>query len=170
MCDKKCKVCKIEKPCSEFHKMKNGSNGVRTTCKECRKIEKEEYLSRDYVIEKNKKYYQDNKTEIRERTSKHRFTLNGQFHEYKKSAKKRKINFEIVETDCQPFFNSICDYCGDNYNGLGIDRLNNDIGYVLGNLVPCCYTCNLMKRTATKNEFINHIKKIMNNLYVPTAE
>ena len=67
MCTKKCKICQIDKPCDEFHKMINGLYGVRTTCKECRKIEKEEYQSRDYVIEKNKKYYLDNKEAIRVR-------------------------------------------------------------------------------------------------------
>ena len=164
MCIKKCKICEIEKPCDNFHKMKKGLFGVRTTCKECRKIEKEEYQSRDYVIEKNKKYYLDNKETIRERTNKHRKTLNGQFHEYKKSAKKRGIQFELTQTECEPFFNSSCYFCNDSYDGLGMDRLNNTIGYKLNNIVPCCYRCNIMKHTSTEDEFIKQIEKILNNL------
>lgn len=161
MCTKKCKICQIEKFCDEFHKMKGGLNGVRTSCKECRKIEKEEYQARDYVIEKNKKYYQEHKTEIRARTNKHRFTLNGQYHEYKKSAKRRNITFLLSESDCIPFYNTICYYCGDKTNGIGIDRLDNKIGYEMDNLVPCCYRCNIMKHISSKDEFLSHIKKIL---------
>lgn len=164
MCTKKCKICSIEKTCDSFHKMKKGLHGVRTVCIECRKEEKREYMSRDYVIEKNKKYYQDNKEVIRERTNKHRKTLNGQYHEYKKSAKKRNIQFELTQTECEPFFNSSCHYCGDIYEGLGMDRLNNKIGYSLNNIVPSCYRCNIMKHTSSKDEFIKQIEKILENL------
>lgn len=47
------------------------------------------------------------------------------------------------------------------YNGL--DRLNNSIGHSIGNIVPCCWTCNYMKRTLTVEEFLTHISKIYNN-------
>lgn len=164
MCKKVCKICGDEKSCDDFHKMKKGLNGVRTTCKLCRKIEKEEYQSRDYVIEKNKKYYQDNKETIRERTNKHRHTLNGQYHQYKKSAKKRGIEFNLLELDCLPYFNGLCYYCNDKFTGVGIDRVDNSIGYIKTNLVPCCYRCNIMKHTSSKIEFINQMKKILNNL------
>lgn len=86
-----CKICKIEKPYSEFHKMKGCIGNVRNTCKECRKIEANEYNSLDYVKEKNKKYYQDNKIEIRKRLKNHQYSLNGQFHDYKKRANFFKI-------------------------------------------------------------------------------
>lgn len=166
MCTKKCKICEIEKPCDEFHKMKKGLFGVRTTCKECRKIEKQDYNAREYVKQKNKKYYLEHKDEIRERTNKHRLTLNGQFHEYKKSAKKRNIEFELVQEQCEPFFNTNCYYCGDKFTGLGMDRINNSIGYKLNNIVPCCYRCNIMKHTSTEHDFIKHIEKILTNLKI----
>lgn len=164
MCTKKCKICEIEKPCGEFHKMKKGLFGVRTTCKECRKIEKQDYNSREYVKIKNKQYYLEHKDEIRERTNKHRLTLNGQFHQYKKSAKKRGIEFELTQKECEPFFNSNCYFCNDLYDGLGMDRLDNAIGYKLNNIVPCCYRCNIMKHTSTEDDFIKQIEKILNNL------
>lgn len=164
MCKKVCKICEIEKPIEEFHKMKGGLHGVRTSCKECRKLEKTEYKTRDYVIEKAKKFYQDNKDKIRERTNKHRHTLNGQFHEYKKSAKKRNLSFNITELDCIPYFNTLCYYCNNQIKGIGIDRIDNNIGYELENLVPCCYQCNIMKHTSSQENFINHIKLILKNL------
>lgn len=156
-----CKVCKVEKSCDSFHKMKKGLYGVRSSCKDCRKIEKQDYLSREYVKQKNKLYYQDHKNEIRERTNKHRWTLNGQYHEYKKSAKKRNLDFELTQSDCEQFYNKCCYYCGELYTGLGMDRVDNNIGYKLGNILSCCYTCNLMKRTLSVSNFFEHIKKIL---------
>jgi hypothetical protein len=161
-----CNTCGLEKNITEFHKMKRGKDGVRTTCKECRKIEKKEYTSQDYVIEKQKKYYQEHKETIRKRLNKHYWTLNAQYHEYKKRAKKRNLEFELTENDCKNFYNTKCYYCNDDIKGMGIDRLDSNIGYVLNNLVPCCSKCNYMKHVMNKYEFIKHMKKILNNLNI----
>ena len=42
----------------------------------------------------------------------------------------------------------------------GIDRVNNDIGYIKSNCVSCCIKCNLMKRKMKLEEFITHTDKI----------
>lgn len=44
------------------------------------------------------------------------------------------------------------------YNG--IDRVDNSVGYVLSNCVPCCSTCNRMKGTMSSEEFKEKIKLI----------
>jgi hypothetical protein len=156
-----CNKCGIEKEYSEFHKNKDCIGGVRNTCKECRKQEKTEYLSREYVKEKNKQHYIDNKVAIRKRTKAHYWTINGQYHQYKKRAKKSNIVFELTEKDCTPFYNTNCAYCGTKINGLGIDRVDNSKGYILSNVVPCCSKCNFMKYTLSKQEFFNHIVQII---------
>ena len=163
-----CVVCKKEKEYSEFHKSKRYTSGVRTTCKECRKIERIEYHSRDYVIENSKKYYQDHKIEFRRRMNIHYYSLNGQFHTYKKRAKRDNIKFEITEKDCIPFYNTNCSYCGSKINGLGIDRIDNKLGYNLNNMIPCCSRCNFMKYIMNKDEFIKHIKQIVKYLKLDT--
>lgn len=40
-----------------------------------------------------------------------------------------------------------CFYCSGSLplTGSGVDRLNHEIGYVKGNLVPCCSSCNRKK-------------------------
>lgn len=48
------------------------------------------------------------------------------------------------------------------YNGL--DRLDSNIGYVSTNVVPCCKFCNWGKMTQSREEFIEQIKIIYNNL------
>ena len=44
------------------------------------------------------------------------------------------------------------------YNG--IDRLDPNEGYTLDNCVPCCPTCNYMKHTQQKEEFLKQVAKI----------
>lgn len=44
--------------------------------------------------------------------------------------------------------------------GNGIDRIDNRRGYTVENCVPCCSTCNMMKKTLTEEQFLNHIKQI----------
>jgi hypothetical protein len=63
-----------------------------------------------------------------------------------------------------------CFYCGSEplrffkkgrsegfyYNGL--DRVNNNLGYVKSNIVPCCFSCNASKMNLDQGAFINRIK------------
>lgn len=76
-----------------------------------------------------------------------------------------------------------CYYCGDppgnNYNSAlddnksslsakengtfiynGLDRLNNSIGHILDNVVPCCKYCNFAKRERSVEHFLTWIKKV----------
>ena len=49
-----------------------------------------------------------------------------------------------------PFYNTNCSYCDNKINELGIDRIDNKMGYTLNNVVPCCSRCNFMKHIMTK--------------------
>ena len=42
----------------------------------------------------------------------------------------------------------------------GVDRIDNDKGYVLENVRSCCSRCNFMKHKMDNNEFMEQIKKI----------
>jgi len=94
---------------------------------------------------------------------------------YKKNAISRGYSFDL---DLEYFENLIfsnCHYCGcepnnktiRNYKHLfynGVDRKDNLIGYNEKNCVTCCGRCNMMKNKFSYNDFINHIKNIINNL------
>lgn len=43
-----------------------------------------------------------------------------------------------------------------------IDRVDPTKGYIIDNCVPCCTTCNYMKRILQRDEFLDHVKKIYN--------
>lgn len=62
-----------------------------------------------------------------------------------------KLSFE----KCSELYESDCFYCDkkpiDSLNG--IDRVDNNIGYTLSNIVSCCIQCNKMKNTMTLHDF-----------------
>ncbi len=53
----------------------------------------------------------------------------------------------------------------------GIDRIDSDRGYILGNVRSCCSVCNYMKNRLTEDQFFKHLQKIWRhnfaNLYIP---
>ncbi|CEP79292.1 HNH endonuclease [[Clostridium] sordellii] len=69
---KMCSKCKIMKDESEFHKHSRSQDGLRSVCKECRKIETKEYRSkyREEVLERKRKWYEETKNRKEERYSK----------------------------------------------------------------------------------------------------
>lgn len=69
-----------------------------------------------------------------------------------------------------------CYYCGvrphlrgrsnsnGKYKGHGLDRVNNELGYSINNVVSCCRRCNVAKATMTVNEFTKLVLDIFKNL------
>lgn len=97
---------------------------------------------------------------------------------YRKDAidKKNPLDFYISKELAISLFKSNCFYCGIQptqifndasfygyckYNG--IDRIDNNVGYIENNVVSCCNTCNMAKRAMDINEFINQIRNINNH-------
>ena len=89
--------------------------------------------------------------------------LNEYFYfRYKKSAEKRGNTFAITQYQFDSLMGGKCHYCGVEIKHVGIDRMDNNIGYFFYNCVRCCTQCNLMKRASSYQQFINQCKKISN--------
>ena len=95
---------------------------------------------------------------------------------YKQKAEKAERAWELTDEQFDSIAQSKCHYCGlppanrhhnkrSNgdfvYNGL--DRKDSEIGYTFMNVVPCCWTCNWMKRNLTEMVFMRHIERIYNH-------
>lgn len=89
----------------------------------------------------------------------------------KYSAKKRGHEWELSKEQVWEISQRDCYYCGSHpasvnpsRNGTfvynGIDRINNDFGYLLDNVVPCCGDCNRSKFKRTEEEFILHCQQV----------
>ncbi len=130
--------------------------------------------NKDKLSDWRKAYYERNKEKItqynkeywagyKRSKSKHGYyqTLQGRYSQYKRSAKKRGLPFELTEEQFASLWQKNCSYCGDPIETIGLDRINNTKGYVLDNVVPCCDTCNRMKLDLTQDNWLNHMRKIL---------
>lgn len=78
-----------------------------------------------------------------------------QYNAYKKeSTQKRKLGFELTETQFAHLTRSPCYLCGfQRASGIGIDRVDNTIrSYTYDNCRPCCGPCNIMKNAYSLDE------------------
>ncbi|OGB84459.1 hypothetical protein A3F66_07060 [candidate division TM6 bacterium RIFCSPHIGHO2_12_FULL_32_22] len=91
---------------------------------------------------------------------------------YKRGSKNRGYSFKLSLKQFSSLIKQNCFYCDSepqnktkfSTNGVlkynGIDRFNNDIGYILSNCVPCCKYCNYAKRNTDIKTFLDWIYRI----------
>ena len=101
-----------------------------------------------------------------------RVEINNLISIYKSNAKKRGISFDLTYTQFENLVDSECYFCGDaagntlrkrgynDYSYTGIDRIDNSVGYLPSNCIPCCSWCNRAKSNSTLENFVNKCKKI----------
>lgn len=136
---KRCPRCKQWKDLTEYTKDNYRKMGVVTKCKACARE-----LHREYRI----KYPETNR-----------------YSNYKVTAKGRGIVFDLTKEEFLSFWQKPCTYCGGEILTIGLDRVNNNKGYSLDNVVPCCIICNVMKLNFSRDIFIEHCEKIVNTAY-----
>lgn len=112
---------------------------------------------------------------------------NMKYNDYILRAKYKNLKFELSFNDFCNFLNDKCYYCDGmpkKYNPYlksdlitpklenvtqstisrawiyinGIDRVDSYRGYIYGNCITCCATCNRMKMDMSFDKFIDHIK------------
>lgn len=98
---------------------------------------------------------------------------------YKDNAAKRNIEFSLSLDEFKKLISMSCKYCGQEpqqakfaghenrrdrfltYNG--IDRVDNNIGYIFSNCVPCCTICNAAKSDLSFEEFKSWIQRLVSH-------
>lgn len=145
----RCAKCHVAKAPTEFHKNRASRTGCDTYCKRCYKLWKIEH----YVPSKPRPEY------FKQR----RNQPHGRYLYTKIQAKVRKKEWNLTEEEYTAAISKPGFYCGGPLpiGSSGIDRLDNSRGYVSGNIVPCCYTCNNMKNsTLTWQETLVAVRAI----------
>lgn len=93
---------------------------------------------------------------------------------YKNSARRRDLSFDITDEQFFELTKQTCFYCGGepssvsaskdlnngSYTYNGVDRVDNTKGYSVDNIVTCCGSCNMMKKTMDQEDFINKCKEV----------
>lgn len=92
------------------------------------------------------------------------------FRDYQDRAKKKDLEFSLTIEEFKTISKSNCNYCGSepslrNRKGEilinGVDRVDNNKGYVLTNCVPCCTICNMAKSDLSSTEFHKWILRLV---------
>lgn len=102
---------------------------------------------------------------------------------YRNSAKERNFEWSLTENDFKILINDRCDYCGiepwnvvktrkkkSNLTYNGIDRVDNNRGYELTNVVTACKICNYAKRKLSKEDFLSWIERVHNHQHEKQKE
>jgi len=92
---------------------------------------------------------------------------------YRRNAKRRGIEMSLTIEEMDALFKGCCVYCGcppsqiyysrdkeGEFRYNGIDRVDNNKGYIRGNCVSCCRLCNIAKGQMSRNVFLTHIANI----------
>ena len=98
---------------------------------------------------------------------------------YKANARKRGYIFNLTEEQFAEITKRDCHYCeakpnntvrrlrgNGDYTYNGIDRIDNNKGYTMDNVVPCCKICNQAKHTLTMPEFKDWIKRVYKKIFI----
>jgi len=100
-------------------------------------------------------------------------SFNGLYTRYRNSARIRHLAFGITKEQFAQLTSGDCHYGGQRpsaehlthksafgaYQYNGLDRVDNEQGYVPSNLVSCCSLCNRAKAVMSQAEFIQWIGK-----------
>jgi hypothetical protein len=89
--------------------------------------------------------------------------FNTLYRRYIFDAERRGMEFGLSKGDFRALTSGDCFYCGaapsreygnnlhnGKYRYSGVDRVDNNIGYIPSNCVPCCVRCNSVKNGITK--------------------
>jgi hypothetical protein len=101
---------------------------------------------------------------------------------YKQVARRRGLPWGLTDQEFAVLIKGSCYYCGSPPGNVfhgsknrgsgkqrktissvvynGVDRKNNDLGYVPDNVVSCCATCNYSKRIQSAEAFLSHVQSI----------
>lgn len=89
----------------------------------------------------------------------------------KESLKRGHGDFHLTFDEFTRLVTGSCYYCKykDDKEAIGIDRINNDIGYTKENCVSACWTCNKMKHFYHPSFFVEKCK-ILSKEHIPTKD
>lgn len=136
---------------------------IKGQCKECRNTYLRQWKAnkKDVIKEKGREYYLANADKLKKNAAAYDKTLRGKLAQYKCSAKKRGLSFDLDIESFKTFWQKPCHWCGDEITTIGVDRIDNTIGYTLENCAPCCSMCNYIKQEYQPQEWLAHMLKIL---------
>jgi hypothetical protein len=120
-----------------------------------------EYLRKSAEYQKHWREKNPEKMQVLKES--HKESSSYQYQIYSKNSNKKNTEFSLTFDDFQAITNNKCFYCDEsNPRGFqGIDRIDQTVGYIRENCVPCCKMCNYMKGSLHKNVFLERVEHIL---------
>ncbi|MDH3362127.1 MAG: hypothetical protein OEM50_01610 [Gammaproteobacteria bacterium] len=163
---RKCNQCGEVKSLSLFPKDRAAAGGYRAKCKDCVSIRDKEYRSRnkEKIKQRQHNYYVRNKKHLKKKRLAYEDTAEGVWAKVVSQKTNGKHQFDLTKEDFTAWYEAqdkVCVYCGCDIqqtrailkelsvsrrsNRLQIDRMRNEEGYTLENIVLACPICNYHK-------------------------
>jgi len=143
---KYCYNCNSTKSTDQFYKNRSKPDGLSDECSRC-------------CIRRQNDYMNNGGRDIRKIYDR---SPEGVYKSYAHKCKelKRSGGFNISFEQFMTFWRKPCHYCGESILRAGLDRVDNENSYIIGNIVSCCRRCNIAKNTQTVEEFIERCKRV----------
>jgi len=90
----------------------------------------------------------------------------GCYSDYRRRALKKQLDFVITPDDYNSIIKKDCYLCGkknEDSHKNGIDRIDNNVGYISSNVKPCCCECNYMKKDYETSDLFEKFNLIYEN-------
>ncbi|AQY55293.1 endonuclease VII [Escherichia phage vB_EcoS_ESCO41] len=151
-----CKKCGVEKPFELFCKHKQCKNGITHECKECSEARRVPLDPKEKADYDKRRYERSRDSHLKMMSENNELY---KMRHYIASDKKKGFVSDINIEYCIIKMNEPCHYCGHiDTPANGLDRIDNSIGHVKSNLVPCCRLCNMTRGDRWSHEdFIKYI-------------
>lgn len=171
-----CKHCKEGKTYNELVKDRRKPDGVIAVCKKCynNKTRKKSYekhkerLKEEYKINPEKrKYAKDRSKSFRENNPEAVIYGQARYRHYERFADTEfnlSIEDIVIPAACPILNVKLSKPGGDKKYSPSLDRIDNTVGYVKGNVRVVSYKANHMKADASREELENFANNILNYL------
>lgn len=139
-----CSSCKTEKSTSSFYKNRTRGDGFQHRCIPCQKA----YVSSEpYKAATQKRLQSPRGKLLSARYTRNTKRSNGRFTYVRGIAICKGKTWDISKEEYTELISKPCAYCDGPlpYTGVGLDRIDNELGYSLINVNPCCWTCNVVR-------------------------
>jgi hypothetical protein len=147
---KACTKCKVSKNPGEFSRDSKRKDGRCPQCKTCRRAYR---TANADALKAQRQIYKDKPM--------------SRFNTYKASAKYRGYDWELSYAEFMVHWKKSCVHCDSAIETIGLDRIDPEKPYESTNVEPCCFNCNRMKSDLTTEDFLSHIRKIINHTDFP---
>ncbi|SAK95927.1 hypothetical protein AWB76_07220 [Caballeronia temeraria] len=128
---KTCTKCGESKTTSEF--FSNGRGGKQACCKVCHSA----VMAEQYKLPSR--------------------LVRSRFYAYRSHDKVKARSNDLTLEFFLERIERPCEYCGTTSHPRGLDRLDNSLGHLMTNVVPCCAECNRLRSDVHSPEVMRRI-------------